>query len=208
MLSEAFYYRLMTSFYAYSVVSSGVLAIIFGMITVILRFRRKLFALLTLGMLLDTIVAALASRVSGSLLINAQFSSVFDSSSIVLYGFCGFWILIYVSGRILIFFENETYGYKWPKESLIMRACCAIHVVFPSVVGLLIFIHCIVFIGWLIWMSLVVIEWPLQYLINDQTEVQRNLANKLVTRSTSISNKMINTTGIPLTAFNVTKSLQ
>jgi hypothetical protein len=104
-------------------------------------------------MLLDTIVAALASYVSRSLLIEAQFSSVFESTSMFTYGLNGFAILIYVSGRIGIFSDSNIYGYKWPKESLIVRACCIIHVVFPSVVGLLIFIHCIVFIGWLIWSS-------------------------------------------------------
>jgi hypothetical protein len=208
MLSEVFYYRLMTSFYAYSAVSSGVLVIIFGMITVIPHFRRKLFVLITLTLLLDTIGASLASRVSESFLIDAKFSSVFDRIDIFIYGLGGLFILMYVSVRIFFFFDSNSYGYKWPKESVIVRACCAIHIFFPSLVGLLIFIHCIVFIGWLIWSSWAVIKWPLQYLINDQTEVQRNLVNKLVTRSTSISNKMINTTGIPLTAFNITKSLQ
>ncbi len=152
MFSLISYYSLMTAFFTYSAIGSQVLIIVFIPMTCIIPCRRFRLFLITLGLMIDIMIASLGSYVSSNVLkyVENYNNPSSSSSDFILYQFYGFpTLLMYVIIRITIS-RIEAVRELWSKGSKLTRACYVIQLLFPGAVGLLLLIHAVLFVAWLI----------------------------------------------------------
>jgi hypothetical protein len=194
MITLISYCRLMTAFFTYSAIGSEMLIIIFALMTCIIRSRRSSLLLVTLGVLIDTFVASIASYLSSKTLKYAEDSPTLAGPEVVFFEFFIFMLLSsYVFGRISISGESLKQD-MWDKGSTFMRSCYISQFLFSGATGFLTLIHFVVFVALFFW---ALIKWPMQYLLNSEDFEKRLKTNvTLSNKFRVIHNATINMTKI------------
>ncbi len=151
MLSIISYYRLMTAFFAYSAMITGLLTTIFALLALIMSTQRWFLFLLTLAELADIFAASLASYVTSSMLIDTNLFPSYSEAGLVFYAvFILPPSLVYMSMRILYFYENGVPHGMWYKGSNCTRTCYITQFFFPGAIVLLLLLHCLFVVGWIL----------------------------------------------------------
>lgn len=177
MLSVLTYSHLVAAFFAYSAISLTVLFLLSVGITCLISSQRSSLFLVTLFILIDTILASIASYLfsnmpEASLPNNEQF---FYS-----YGFTSIGTLaLYVIIRIPYTSSEKIKQNLWENQSIFMRIYFLLQLLFPSLLSIFLLVHLIVGIVWLtqrlmeFFGSIIsfltqAITWPIKYVIIQQ----------------------------------------
>jgi hypothetical protein len=190
-------FDLMASFFAYLTIGLEGLAIIFALMTFIISSKRRFFGMVTLGTLVDAVLAHLLSSImtnpfkwSEQSPFNLQMNWTSQVGII-------FILLPCVSLRISIWWIIMNRIDSWSTASTVIWACYIIHFLISGTIGLAIFIHSIALALLFIWIYLLLIwNFIMRFLINQV---------KVVRYGTSPLN--ITTVEFP-SANNLTKMIQ